>query len=80
MDPAVWQDQIDLYAQLGQFTKRVPKLDEVMTLDILNATADSAGLKSDRLKKKSVPFWSAQASPIVKNRVHCAGRACRSAS
>ena len=22
MDPAVWQDQIDLYAQLGQFTAR----------------------------------------------------------
>jgi NitT/TauT family transport system substrate-binding protein len=41
MDPAVWQDQIDLYASLGQFTKRVPKLDEVMALSILNATADS---------------------------------------
>jgi NitT/TauT family transport system substrate-binding protein len=38
MDPAVWQEQIDLYAQLGQFTKRTPKVDEVMTLDILNAT------------------------------------------
>jgi NitT/TauT family transport system substrate-binding protein len=41
MDPAVWQDQIDLYASLGQFTKRVPKLDEVMTLDILKATDDA---------------------------------------
>jgi NitT/TauT family transport system substrate-binding protein len=40
MDPAVWQEQIDLYSQLGQFTKRTPKLDEVMTLDILKATAD----------------------------------------
>jgi NitT/TauT family transport system substrate-binding protein len=39
MDPAVWQDQIDLYASLGQFTKRTPKLGEVMTLDILNATS-----------------------------------------
>ena len=39
MDPAVWQEQIDLHAQLGQFTKRVPKLDEVMTMDILKATA-----------------------------------------
>jgi NitT/TauT family transport system substrate-binding protein len=39
MDPAVWQSQIDLYAGLGQFTKRTPKLNEVMTLDILNATA-----------------------------------------
>lgn len=40
MDPAVWQEQIDLYAQLGQFSKRTPKLDEVMTLDILKMTAD----------------------------------------
>jgi len=37
----VWQDQINLYASLGQFTKRTPKLEEVMTLDILKATADS---------------------------------------
>jgi NitT/TauT family transport system substrate-binding protein len=41
MDPAVWKDQIDLYASLGQFTKRTPKVEEVMTLDILNATADA---------------------------------------
>ncbi|MDB5500884.1 MAG: twin-arginine translocation signal protein [Tardiphaga sp.] len=41
MDPAVWQDQIALYAELGQFSKRVPKLDEVMTLDILKMTADT---------------------------------------
>ncbi|MBL8589070.1 MAG: ABC transporter substrate-binding protein [Methylobacteriaceae bacterium] len=41
MDPKVWQDQIDLYAELGQFSKRTPKLDEVMTLDILKATADA---------------------------------------
>lgn len=40
MERAVWQDQIDLYASLGQFTKRTPKVDEVMTLDILDATAD----------------------------------------
>jgi NitT/TauT family transport system substrate-binding protein len=39
MDAAVWQDQIALYAELGQFSKRVPKLDEVMTLDVLKATA-----------------------------------------
>jgi NitT/TauT family transport system substrate-binding protein len=38
MDPAIWKDQIDLYAELGQFSKRVPKVEEVMTLDILNAT------------------------------------------
>jgi len=41
MDPAVWEDQIKLYADLGQFSKRVPKVDEVMTLDILKMTADS---------------------------------------
>jgi NitT/TauT family transport system substrate-binding protein len=41
MDPAVWQDQINLYSDLGQFSKRTPKLDEVMTLDILKATADA---------------------------------------
>ncbi len=41
MDPAVWADQIALYAELGQFTKRVPKLDEVMTMDILKATAEA---------------------------------------
>jgi NitT/TauT family transport system substrate-binding protein len=41
MDPAVWQEQITLYSQLGQFSKRTPKLEEVMTLDILNATRDA---------------------------------------
>jgi NitT/TauT family transport system substrate-binding protein len=41
MEPVVWQNQIDLYAALGQFTKRVPKLEEVMTMDILKATADA---------------------------------------
>ncbi len=41
MDAAVWQQQIDLYAALGQFTKRTPKLSEVMTLDVLKMTADA---------------------------------------
>ena len=41
MDPAVWREQIDLYAELGQFSKRVPKVEEVMTLDILNATGNA---------------------------------------
>jgi NitT/TauT family transport system substrate-binding protein len=41
MDPQVWKEQIDLYAQLGQFSKRVPSVDEVMTLDILNATGNA---------------------------------------
>jgi NitT/TauT family transport system substrate-binding protein len=40
MDRAVWQEQIQQYADLGQFTKRVPKIDEVMTMDILNATRE----------------------------------------
>lgn len=40
MDRAVWQEQIQQYADLGQFTKRVPKVDEVMTMDILNATRE----------------------------------------
>jgi NitT/TauT family transport system substrate-binding protein len=40
MDRAVWQDQITQYADLGQFTKRVPKVEEVMTMDILNATRE----------------------------------------
>ncbi len=37
----VWQEQIDVYAQLNQFTKRVPKLEEVITMDILKATAEA---------------------------------------
>ena len=41
MEPAVWQEQIDLYAGLGQFTKTVPKVDEVMTMAVLDATAGS---------------------------------------
>ena len=41
MDPSIWQDQINLYAELGQFSKRTPKLEEVMTLDILKMTADT---------------------------------------
>lgn len=41
MDPAVWQEQISLYAQLGQFRARAPKVEDVMTLDILQATKSS---------------------------------------
>ncbi|NML42324.1 ABC transporter substrate-binding protein [Ramlibacter sp. G-1-2-2] len=44
MDPAIWKDQIDLYARLGQFTARTPKVEDVMTLDILKAT-EAARLK-----------------------------------
>lgn len=39
MDPAVWQSQISTYSELGQFTAKTPKLEDVMTLDILKATA-----------------------------------------
>jgi NitT/TauT family transport system substrate-binding protein len=38
MDPDVWREQIELYAQLGQFSRRTPRLEEVMTLDILRMT------------------------------------------
>ena len=38
MDPAIWQEQIALYSELGQFTNRTPKVDEVITMDILKAT------------------------------------------
>ena len=41
MDPAVWQDQIDTWSSLGQFTKRTPKLDEVVDMSVLKATADA---------------------------------------
>jgi NitT/TauT family transport system substrate-binding protein len=39
MDPAVWQEQISMYSQLKQFTAKTPKVDDVMTLDLLKATA-----------------------------------------
>lgn len=35
-----WQDQIDTYASLDQFANGAPALDDVMTLDILEKTAD----------------------------------------
>ena len=41
MERAVWQEQIDLYSGLGQFTKRVPSVDDVMTTAILDATIDT---------------------------------------
>jgi NitT/TauT family transport system substrate-binding protein len=45
MDPAIWQEQIALYSDLGQFTAKTPKVDEVITLDILKAT-QAARLKA----------------------------------
>lgn len=35
-----WQAQIDTYDSLGQFKSAAPKLEDIMTLDILDATAD----------------------------------------
>lgn len=39
MDPSVWKDQIDLYAKLGQFKGATPRLDDVMTMSVLDASA-----------------------------------------
>ena len=39
-EPAVWQQQIDLYDELKQFSAGPPKLDDVMTTAILEATKD----------------------------------------
>ena len=41
MDPAVWQSQITTYAELGQFTARTPKVDDVIWLGALKGTADA---------------------------------------
>lgn len=35
-----WQAQIDTYAELDQFAKDAPAVDDIMTLDILDKTAD----------------------------------------
>lgn len=40
-DPVVWQGQIDLYDELKQFTAGAPKLDDVITTAILEATKDA---------------------------------------
>ncbi len=39
MDPHVWQEQIDQYASLGQFSKRVPSISDVASFEVLEATA-----------------------------------------
>lgn len=41
MDPKIWQTQIDLWDSLGQFDAAPPKVDELATWDILDATTDS---------------------------------------
>jgi NitT/TauT family transport system substrate-binding protein len=40
-DQAVWQSQLTLYDELKQFTAGVPKLDDVITTSILDATRDA---------------------------------------
>jgi NitT/TauT family transport system substrate-binding protein len=39
MDPAIWKEQIEQYAALGQFSKRVPALADVAAFEVLEATA-----------------------------------------
>ena len=41
MDAKVWEEQISMYGQLGQFRGSQPKVDDVMTMDVLNATRSS---------------------------------------
>jgi NitT/TauT family transport system substrate-binding protein len=39
MDRHVWQEQIEQYASLGQFSKRVPSVNDVASFDVLETTA-----------------------------------------
>ncbi|QPZ38105.1 ABC transporter substrate-binding protein [Paramicrobacterium chengjingii] len=41
MDKSIWENQIALWDQLGQFNSAAPTVDELATWDILDATADS---------------------------------------
>ncbi len=43
MDPEVWNDQIQLYSDLGQFEADTPALDDVMTIEFLEATVAERG-------------------------------------
>ena len=38
MDAGMWEEQIAMYSKLGQFTNHVPRVDQVMTMRVLNAT------------------------------------------
>jgi NitT/TauT family transport system substrate-binding protein len=40
-DPKVWQEQITVYDDLKQFTAGAPKLDDVITMSVLEATKDA---------------------------------------
>jgi NitT/TauT family transport system substrate-binding protein len=42
MDTAAWQEQLDLWEQTGQFDRGdVPTVEDVMTMDVLDATRDA---------------------------------------
>lgn len=41
MDPSVWQQQLNMWNQLGQFHGSVPALNQVMNTSVLDATASS---------------------------------------
>jgi NitT/TauT family transport system substrate-binding protein len=41
MDEETWREQIETYDSLKQFTNRVPTVQEVMTLELLDRTADA---------------------------------------
>ncbi|WP_427912271.1 ABC transporter substrate-binding protein [Ramlibacter sp. MMS24-I3-19] len=43
MEPEMWQEQIALYSQLGLFTAAPPRLADVMTMEILDATRAARG-------------------------------------
>ena len=39
MDPKIWQEQISMWQKLGQFKAATPKLSDVMTTSVLDATS-----------------------------------------
>lgn len=41
MDRANWERQIEMYEDLGQFENDPPKVDDIMTMSVLEATADA---------------------------------------
>jgi NitT/TauT family transport system substrate-binding protein len=41
MTPQRWQEQLDLFDQLGQFKGKKPTVDQIMTDEVLKATADA---------------------------------------
>ena len=43
-----WQQQIDLFEQLGQFEGETPSVDDIMTADVLEATQDARDTGASR--------------------------------